>query len=230
MPPEPRNPDRADRILDAAAALMLRLGYRKVTIEDVAKQAGIGKGTVYLHWRTKKELFYALLLRESIAMTEQLLAVIEDDPEEIRMHRFVRSAYLLTMRSPLLAALLLRDTEVLGELAEMERAEDLVLNDRIYQIYVERGLLNDIPDLQFALQATAIGFYLTDRFGHHEELDLETKADSLSRVVRRAFEPDTGPDPATIARTAAELGDILRDFTSRYRKRIYASDPTRGTR
>jgi AcrR family transcriptional regulator len=41
--------DRADRILDAAGDLLLRLGYRKVTIEDVAQRAGIGKGTVYLH-------------------------------------------------------------------------------------------------------------------------------------------------------------------------------------
>ncbi|MGW2198666.1 helix-turn-helix domain-containing protein, partial [Streptosporangium sp. NPDC001682] len=42
---------RADRILDAAAELLVRLGYRKVTIDDIARLAGIGKGTVYLHPR-----------------------------------------------------------------------------------------------------------------------------------------------------------------------------------
>lgn len=52
--PEPSK-DRADRILDAAASLLIRYRYRKVTDEDVARQAGIGKGTVYLHWRTKEK-------------------------------------------------------------------------------------------------------------------------------------------------------------------------------
>jgi hypothetical protein len=39
------SPTRADRILDAAGSLLLRHGYRKVNVEDIARQAGIGKGT-----------------------------------------------------------------------------------------------------------------------------------------------------------------------------------------
>ncbi|HEY0932927.1 MAG TPA: TetR family transcriptional regulator, partial [Trebonia sp.] len=37
---------RESRILDAAGDLLLAFGYRKVTIEDVARRAEIGKGTV----------------------------------------------------------------------------------------------------------------------------------------------------------------------------------------
>jgi AcrR family transcriptional regulator len=37
---------RLERVLDAAADLLVRLGYRRVTIEEVARRAGIGKGTV----------------------------------------------------------------------------------------------------------------------------------------------------------------------------------------
>ena len=33
---------RAERILDAATALLLRLGYKRVTIDDVAEKAGVG--------------------------------------------------------------------------------------------------------------------------------------------------------------------------------------------
>jgi AcrR family transcriptional regulator len=43
---------RAARILDATAELLLRHGYRRVTIDDIARHADIGKGTVYLHWKT----------------------------------------------------------------------------------------------------------------------------------------------------------------------------------
>jgi AcrR family transcriptional regulator len=37
-----RHRERAERILDAAAELMLRRDYKRVTIEDIAKQAGVG--------------------------------------------------------------------------------------------------------------------------------------------------------------------------------------------
>jgi AcrR family transcriptional regulator len=51
------------RVLDAAADLLVRWGYHRVTVEDVARHAGIGKGTVYLHFRTKEALFLTVLLR-----------------------------------------------------------------------------------------------------------------------------------------------------------------------
>ena len=44
---------RAERILDAAATLVERWGYHKTTIDDIAKQAGVAKGTIYLHWKTR---------------------------------------------------------------------------------------------------------------------------------------------------------------------------------
>ncbi|GAC1395003.1 MAG: hypothetical protein NVSMB65_13760 [Chloroflexota bacterium] len=51
--PLPRETDerqrREERILDAAATLLVRWGYRKTTLDDVAREAGVGKGTIYLH-------------------------------------------------------------------------------------------------------------------------------------------------------------------------------------
>src|SRR5436190_14273277 len=48
---------REERILDAATTLLVRWGYRKTTIDDVAHEAGVGKGTIYLHWKDKNDLF-----------------------------------------------------------------------------------------------------------------------------------------------------------------------------
>ena len=56
---------REEQILDAAAALLVRWGYRKTTIDDVAREAGVGKGTIYLHWKDKNELFRAAIWRAS---------------------------------------------------------------------------------------------------------------------------------------------------------------------
>ncbi|RPI98108.1 MAG: TetR/AcrR family transcriptional regulator [Candidatus Aminicenantes bacterium] len=48
--------DIRDLILDAVDGLLAKFGYKKMTMEDVAKQVGIGKGTIYLHFPSKEEL------------------------------------------------------------------------------------------------------------------------------------------------------------------------------
>src|SRR5687768_13642438 len=47
---------RKELILDAADQLLARYGYKKMTIDDLAREAGIGKGTVYLHFRSKEDV------------------------------------------------------------------------------------------------------------------------------------------------------------------------------
>jgi AcrR family transcriptional regulator len=72
---------RAERILDVTAELLQRHGYKRVTIDDVATRAGIGKGTIYLHWKTREALFWAVLQREAARLLEQILAGLAEDPQ-----------------------------------------------------------------------------------------------------------------------------------------------------
>lgn len=54
-----RREDIRDLILDAVDILLAKYGYKKMTMEDVARQVGIGKGTIYLHFPGKEELILA---------------------------------------------------------------------------------------------------------------------------------------------------------------------------
>src|SRR5262249_7214013 len=62
-PPPDGRPRRSEHMLDTAATLLVRWGFRKTTIDDVAREAGVAKGTIYLHWKNKNDLFLAALLR-----------------------------------------------------------------------------------------------------------------------------------------------------------------------
>lgn len=49
-------PDIRDLILDAADRLLASRGYKRMTMEDLSQEVGIGKGTIYLHFPSKEEV------------------------------------------------------------------------------------------------------------------------------------------------------------------------------
>jgi AcrR family transcriptional regulator len=61
-----------DRILDAAERLLGRLGYQKMTIDDIAAEAKIGRRTIYLSFSSKEELALATIDRIVERLLERL--------------------------------------------------------------------------------------------------------------------------------------------------------------
>lgn len=77
---------RRAAILDAAAAVFLRYGYKKTSMDDLARAAGLSRQGLYLHCRTKDELFRAAVQR----LIEQMraagkAALAGDDDVEARL-------------------------------------------------------------------------------------------------------------------------------------------------
>jgi AcrR family transcriptional regulator len=65
--------DKREAILAAASSLFGNYGYRRTSIDDIAQEAGIAKGTVYLYFKSKEEIFRALsqqLLDHMLASAE----------------------------------------------------------------------------------------------------------------------------------------------------------------
>jgi AcrR family transcriptional regulator len=87
-PSHPKN--LPDRILDAADRLLARYGYQKMTIDDLAREVGIGKGTVYLHFRSKEEIVLVRVDRVVRRLVEQLGAIARSDaPPEEKIRRML---------------------------------------------------------------------------------------------------------------------------------------------
>ena len=65
MPDQPkyqrRKEDRPQEIADAAFATFAEKGYAATRIDDVARRAGISKGLTYLYYKTKEDLFKAVV-------------------------------------------------------------------------------------------------------------------------------------------------------------------------
>jgi AcrR family transcriptional regulator len=68
--------DMRERILDAADVLLGQYGYQKMTMEDLAKEVSIGKGTLYLHFKSKEELTLSRIDRVVERLLERLTRIV----------------------------------------------------------------------------------------------------------------------------------------------------------
>jgi AcrR family transcriptional regulator len=211
--------ERADRILDAAAELVLRWGYRKTTIDDIARQARVAKGTIYLHWKTREDLFMALSIREDLKLAEDMKRRIASDPEGSTLRGFVKQTTLALVNNAFMKALFLNDTELLGELASRE-SNSAIYPQRMenYKIFLEflrsHGLVSTdigIREQTYILSAVWIGFLLADPWMPEEfKVSDEEMVELLADTVQRALEPrNTATDNAKDAGSLQEVSNAL---------------------
>ena len=66
-----------DAILDATDRLLARYGYKKMTIDDLAQEVGIGKGSVYLHFSSKEEIALSHIDRIIERLKKNLASIAE---------------------------------------------------------------------------------------------------------------------------------------------------------
>ncbi len=66
-----------EEIVDVAARLFARYGFRKTSIDDVAAAARIGKGSIYLHFASKEEIFAEVVRRTSDRALHILVAAVK---------------------------------------------------------------------------------------------------------------------------------------------------------
>ena len=67
--------DTREAILDAVDSLMARHGFRRITVEDIAREAGISKRTVYTYFDSKVEVGLSSIDRVVCRAVEAMAAI-----------------------------------------------------------------------------------------------------------------------------------------------------------
>jgi TetR/AcrR family transcriptional repressor of mexJK operon len=95
-PPPKRNANTATMILDAAKGEFSTFGFKKVTMDEIARELDMGKASLYYYFRTKEELFGAVITREHELFMETVERRIADVPsagEKIKTFVAERTEY-----------------------------------------------------------------------------------------------------------------------------------------
>lgn len=117
-------------IQQAVIRLMCRDGLKSVTMERVAQETGIAKGTVYLHYRDKQELLEAVKESALAPLSVKLHDILESDaPPERRLRSFVLRYLTYFDENRELFRILLYErevTRVMGDRYQTDRYRNLV--------------------------------------------------------------------------------------------------------
>lgn len=196
----PIRDDRREAILRAACSVFSRQGFHEARVEEIAREAGVGKGTVYFYFPTKEAL-----LGEAIRSGFQTyLRVLEEaarSPGTVRerLTRMVEAGLSLALSfAP--AGLLLRELppvggEVLGELARGRR-EVLELFASLIREGVASGELGEVPPETAALvlAGSLRSFFLERIFSGVSHPPRETARELVELLFRGLGRRPNGPD------------------------------------
>jgi TetR/AcrR family fatty acid metabolism transcriptional regulator len=96
-----RDPDKPQQIIDAAVRVFARNGFYNSRVSDIAREAGIASGTIYLYFKTKDEILVTLFRDKMAAFVAALRAEIAREPDpEAKIRRLVRLHFEVLEANP----------------------------------------------------------------------------------------------------------------------------------
>jgi AcrR family transcriptional regulator len=97
--------ERPRQILDAALAVFAERGLAAARLDDIAKRAGLSKGTIYLYFPNKEELFREVIRNSVIAFIERGEARLEALGDPLQALDAWMEGYWAWLRSPVFPAM-----------------------------------------------------------------------------------------------------------------------------
>jgi AcrR family transcriptional regulator len=147
---ERRKEARPRELLDAALALFVAQGFAATTAQDVAKHAGVSKGTLFLYFSSKEDLFKAVVRENIVGQFSELNKALDrftGSTEEL-MRSFMAAWWqrIGSTRSAGICKLMVSEGSQFPELAEFYRTEVIEpacqIIARVLARGVQRGELN----------------------------------------------------------------------------------------
>lgn len=199
-------------LFEAAANLFTRYGFRKTSVEDITGAAGVSKGSLYLEFRNKDELFEALVRHEFRAYLADASERIAADSEGGRLSRIYHHCIEALLRRDFVRGLYTQNEQILAGILRQggpQRYRSRVLLgaefiDRMQQAGLIRT--DAAPEaLSHTLSVLMVGPLLAEPILHDDDSPpLSATFAAIGSTIVTAFEA-TGGDAAEGKRAFVEL-------------------------
>ena len=211
---------REQRILDAAQELITHYGYDKTTVSEIAEVAGVSKGTIYLHFDSKVDLFEALLIRELVYHGQVWMEAIDADPKGGTLGGIYRSILTVRSGSPLVTAMLQQNRRIMGSYMDapgnlFEVMYGSGMGPEIFEELQKVGCVREDVDPEVLGHVGDIIDYGIMSIGEVKPAEsipsFEPIVETIAQMMERAFAPADGGD--------SEAGKaVMRRFMGRMKE------------
>jgi AcrR family transcriptional regulator len=115
-------PESRERLLDAASEVFSEQGFEGARVEKIAVRAAVNKAMIYYHFRGKRGLYQAVLLRHFGPMRDSLRAISAGASAHERLARFYGTLARHMLQHPALPRMMIREVLAGGQHMEDETA------------------------------------------------------------------------------------------------------------
>ncbi|GKX35526.1 MAG: TetR family transcriptional regulator [Rhizobiaceae bacterium MnEN-MB40S] len=190
-----QDPAKRQQIIDGAKRVFMRVGFDAASMNDITREAGVSKGTIYVYFENKEDLFGALIERERSVTFASLAEVLQEGGSirDTLLHYGVVLATRLTMPQAVRAQrIVIGVTERMPALGKRFFDTGPDSGKTMLRTYLEKqmesGLL-DIPDLSLAAQQffdlCTAGLFRACIFGMR---DAPPPSDEIDKTVTSAVD------------------------------------------
>ena len=165
-------------ILNAAAKVFQNRRFDEVTLDEIAAQAGVGKGTIYLYFSNKEDLFIQMAMVGVDAMTERTQEITAMDAEfRERFFLFGRMAGDFVRKRSIMFQLMnqIGSEEIQKEF--MQQHQELICSARgLLQVGMDEGVLRSdvtVADLHCMLIGSLLFRVRLNKF-NHDKVEVDT--------------------------------------------------------
>jgi len=148
--------DRREEIIQAGIEVFAAKGYYNTHISEIVESVGIAKGTFYLYFNSKKDLFVSLINRyEDIFLDLFDIDILAAETEDLRLFfsELLKKIFSLYKENKNLSIIILREAVAVNEkfreeFKEMEARRFKRINN-LYQFLVDNNYLNQEIDYDY---------------------------------------------------------------------------------
>lgn len=198
-PPQPgrfaagEDPAKREQILDGAKRVFMNVGFDAASMNDITREAGVSKGTIYVYFNGKDDLFAAIMERERGRLARSMQDVLDDSTEvEDGLYRF-GSGFILRVTHEETVSAMRTMIGVVHRMPNLSRrffSTDNLNVRTVLEAFLKRHcdagrlIIDDVPlAARHFLDLTSGGFFKLRLFG---DLKDQPPAEELHRIVSSA--------------------------------------------
>ncbi len=189
--------DRKEEIVEAALDIFAEKGYFNSRVAEIVEKVGIAKGTFYLYFNSKKDLFLEMINRYELLVEENIdLEVLEDNQITLveKLTQITRNYFNFYQKNKKLTNVIQReavsiDDDFFKELQKMKSSTDEIFR-QIYDVLIENNEISEDNDFEMFINlfsGVINSYIMRNSIILERKIDVEKRSQEIARYMVRAL-------------------------------------------